>query len=958
MKKTQSHKTSLKSSKAKSVENTKLSIVGWKTSDADEIELRRTRAKIEKLQIENLEPQYHPFSTFSVYSRSGATYRVEIRSLMDFTNSCDCPDYHTNELGTCKHIEHVLFRMRKKNKKQSKQAKLTGSSRIEIFLDRRNNTVQINWPNNLSSSSSARQLLEPFFSNDGSLLASPTVAYSAIQHSVSTAQQSIKNQIRISCHMNSFIEAQERLSQKKSAKETFLADIQHGKQSANWVNFPLYPYQVEGMLHLAFTERALLADEMGLGKTVQAIAACALLHRLRGIQKVLVIATASLKAEWEEQIAKFTSLSSLIIQGPRAERLKQYQRPAFFYLANYEQILMDGPEMQRLIAPDVIILDEAQRIKNWHTKTASAVKQLISHYAFVLTGTPLENRIDDIYSIVQFLDPQIFGSLFRFNRQFYQLDGKGKPSGYKNLDELHRRLRTVMLRRRKSDVEGELPERTVNNYFVSMDIEQQNRYDEYKDRVARLLSTAQRRPLTKEEHEKLQKWLSCMRMLCDTPYILDSECRISPKLRELESILEELLQDNTTKIIIFSEWERMLQLIHELTEKMKIEAVWHTGSVPQHKRRAAINRFKEKPECRLFLSTDSGSVGLNLQCANVVINIDLPWNPAKLEQRIARAWRKHQTRTVQVINLVSEESIEHRMLDLLAQKQALAQTVLEENNLTEMKLPSGRAAFMERMANLMGTSLDRITPPTSENQPKNTSASIAVDPIQILHNDLLARFRDRVDLIEVHQNNETQQNTIIAVVDNSVNQTLEQLQPTLTATPLNDSTLLEVLDRNTYQIIQRLAQAGYLTIHPQGKTLHTSQTLVKSRKALLEKQITQARKHLDHAERKQRMASVLIESDFTAEAIAPLREATESMLHSFAWLTQAGVFSAEEVSSQTFIKEKLVEQHGLPEKILPLLNHLHPNHSTNDHKNISILLNDSREIHQHVEEALTKAMLG
>src|SRR5207302_1443647 len=109
-------------------------------------------------------------------------------------------------------------------------------------------------------------------------------------------------------------------------------------------------------------------DEMGLGKTVQAIAACELLRRYKNISRVLVVATASLKAEWEEQIAKFSDLSSLIIQGPWQNRLKQYQSHAFFYLSNYEQIIQDGPDIQRLLSPDVIILDEAQRIKNWQTK--------------------------------------------------------------------------------------------------------------------------------------------------------------------------------------------------------------------------------------------------------------------------------------------------------------------------------------------------------------------------------------------------------------------------------------------------------------------------------------------------------------------------------------------------------------------------------------------------------------
>ena len=203
---------------------------------------------------------------------------------------------------------------------------------------------------------------------------------------------------------------------------------------------------------------------------------------------MLVVSPASLKAEWEEQIARFTDLPSRIIDGPRAQRLAQYGDGAFFYLVNYEQMLHDGDAVQERLAPDVIVLDEAQRIKNWQSRTAHAVKRLRSPYAFVLTGTPLENRIDEIYSIVQFLDPALLGPLFRFNRDFYELDDRGRPVGYRNLDELHRRLAPVLLRRRKEEVEGQLPGRTDKHFFVGLEEEQITRYAEYERRVAQLSS--------------------------------------------------------------------------------------------------------------------------------------------------------------------------------------------------------------------------------------------------------------------------------------------------------------------------------------------------------------------------------------------------------------------------------------------------------------------------------------
>ena len=136
-----------------------------------------------------------------------------------------------------------------------------------------------------------------------------------------------------------------------------------------------------------------------------------------------------------------------------------------------------------------------------------------------------------------------------------------------------------------------------------------------------------------------------MRMLCDAPYILDRNCRISPKLKELGNLLEEMTEDGDHKVIIFSEWERMLELVRERAEHMGFGYAWHTGKIPQRRRRSEIRRFKDDPDCRLFLSTDSDVTGLNLQAADVVINLDMPWTPARLEQRIARAWRKHQKRS-------------------------------------------------------------------------------------------------------------------------------------------------------------------------------------------------------------------------------------------------------------------------------------------------------------------------
>ena len=840
---------------------------GWRTSDEDEIERRRQRAAGEPLAVEPLEPRHPVLGTFRVSSDTGSSYEVEIRSLSERDNSCGCPDYEVNGLGTCKHIEAVLAKVRSHGKARPSRR------RIEVFLRRTGERPEVRAQGlERSVGSAAQALIARYFTAAGALRGDPLVRLPDLARALAAAPSLSREAIRLSRHLLPWIEEQRRRAARQTARERFLAGVQAGVPSENAtldvVRVPLYPYQQEGMLHLAFTERALLADEMGLGKTAQAIAACELLRRTRGIERVLVVCPASLKGEWEEQIARFTGLPSRIVAGPRAQRLAQYGEGAFFYLANYEQILLDGDAVQQRLAPDVIVLDEAQRIKNWQSRTARAIKRLRSPYAFVLTGTPLENRIDEIYSIVQFLDPSLLGPLFRFNREFYELDERGRPVGYRNLDELHRRLAPVLLRRRKDEVEGQLPGRLDKHYFVPLEDEQLPRYAEYEKRVAQILAQARRRPLLPKEFEQLQRWLACMRMICDTPYILDSDCRVCPKLAELHEILEELLAEPGTKILVFSEWERMLDLVRETLQEMGIGFAWHTGSVPLPRRRDEVRRFKEDPACRLFLSTDSGGVGLNLQAANVVINLDLPWNPARLEQRIARAWRKHQTRPVRVLYLVAEDTIEHRMIPLLAGKQRLADGVIDgRGDLSDMPLPSGRRALIQRLESLTG-----LTGAPSEPQP-------ATDPWEPLGGELRNELGDVLLRLETHAGHGGREALLLvaegAVEHPKIEEILQRRFEGAASPPV-----LEILDRPAFEALERLVESGLLSFSAESRrVLYSAPSTGPERDPQRERRLAAARETFAQAERKIRMAMVLAGGGFPVEALPSLREGVEISLH-------------------------------------------------------------------------------
>jgi superfamily II DNA or RNA helicase len=775
---------------------------GWRTTDAEEITLRRWRGSTEIVAIEALEGEHPIFGTFRTRSETGSSYEVEIRTLDALHNSCGCIDHRVNGLGTCKHIEGVLAALRRRGVKAFRAAAAVGGARVEVFLDRRDEPHPVlAWPAAGGRDIDAvREWLRPWLAPDGTLGADPDAITVLIEAS-SAAPAKVRRALRVSRHFGSWLERLQRVRSRAQARSAFLAEIEAGSASFDLVRHPLLSYQRDGMLHLAFGERALLADEMGLGKTVQAIAACELLARRRGIARVLVVCPASLKAEWEEQIARFTERPARAVFGPRGERLAAYREPVFFTIVNYEQVLPDAEDINAILRPDVVVLDEAQRIKNWQTKTARRVKSLRSPYAFVLTGTPVENRIDELYSIVQYLDPELVGPLFRFNREFYALDERGRPVDYQNLAELRRRVAPVMLRRRKADVESELPGRTVKTYFVPMAEEQRERYLEYQKQAARLIAIAQRRPLVKAEFERLQMLLACMRMICDTPAILDPTCRVSPKLEELERILGDLLEEPDRKVIVFSEWERMLALVRELAAEMGVEAAWHTGSVPQQRRRAEIVRFKKDPACRLFLSTDSGSVGLNLQVASAVVNVDLPWNPARLEQRIARAWRKYQTRCVTVVNLVCEDSIEHGILHLIGQKQALADGLIDgQGDICALKMPNGRAAMIERMQAMM--------------QP--APRIVAAD--EALAQELARRHGERALLIEARDRGDGRLG-VLAVLD--LDRDALAAETARLAAVSGAGLAVDVIDRATWGTMRRLQSSGILQlVETSGRVLH------------------------------------------------------------------------------------------------------------------------------------------
>lgn len=307
------------------------------------------------------------------------------------------------------------------------------------------------------------------------------------------------------------------------------------------------------------------------------------------------------------------------------------------------------------------------------------MKQIESRYALVLTGTPLENRIDELHSIVEFVDRFRLGPLFRYKAAHEVIPEDGtRVVGYRDLGKITQTLAPILLRRTKAQVLTQLPPRMDKLLLVPMTGPQWGPHDENGETVAMLVAKWRRfKFLTEADQLRLRIALQYMRMSCDSTYLIDHVTRHQTKVDELATLLADVLEDPAAKVVIFSQWLRMNELVADMLNGRGWGHVHLHGGVPGRARKDLVQTLNHDKACRVVLSTDAGSVGLNLQSAATVINLDLPWNPAVLEQRIARVHRMGQEQPVRVVNFVSEHTIEQGMLSLLKFKRSMFEGVLD-----------------------------------------------------------------------------------------------------------------------------------------------------------------------------------------------------------------------------------------------------------------------------------------
>jgi superfamily II DNA or RNA helicase len=640
---------------------------------------RRERAAVAIAKV--LErPSGEPYGDYRVQSASGKTYRVAMRGPGLFENYCSCPDFAVNTLGTCKHIEALLLRLGKRYGKTLESHKFA-RARASISL-RYGETIAVQLRLPAHPSPALRKLAEEYFDPVGLLRPEHFRGF----HRVLEVFRQTDLDAVIYSDVLEYLDRENELAEGLDLERQLLAKLRRGQDPLNGLlKTNLLPYQQRGAVFAACRGRVILADDMGLGKTVQALAAAEMLRRRRGIQRVLVVAPASVKYQWKTEIEKFSGLSAQVIEGLLPRRRQLYSSPKFFNLSSYELVLKDVRYMHEL-APDLIILDEAQRIRNWTTASARTIKQLKSRYAFVLTGTPLENKLEELFSVVEFIDGRRLGPAFRFLHEHRQEDEDGKLIGYRGLDKIHDQLAPILLRRTRQEVLKDLPKRTDQVLHVALTPQQAEPYWAQNDILAQLMRKWERQGwLSEIDQKRILCCLQNMRMLCNSTFLFDKQTNHSPKLAEFREIVRELTIEEGRKVVVFSEYERMTHLAGQELEKLGIGFVSLHGGVPSRNRGALMEKFRRDTDCRVFLSTDAGGVGLNLQAASAVVNFEPPWNPARLEQRIGRVHRLGQPHPVHVVHLLTKDSIEERVWETLKLKKSLFTGVFDS--------PTGEVSF-------------------------------------------------------------------------------------------------------------------------------------------------------------------------------------------------------------------------------------------------------------------------
>ncbi len=443
----------------------------------------------------------------------------------------------------------------------------------------------------------------------------------------------------------------------------------------------LRSYQKEGfnwlarLAHLGFG--ACLADDMGLGKTIQALAL--ILSRAQA-GPVLVVAPTSVCDNWIRECKQFApSLNPLPFGGTRRQELVESLKPGDLLVCSYTMLQQE----QELLCGrtwEIIVLDEAQAIKNMNTKRSRAAMSLKGNFRLITTGTPMENHLGELWNLFNFINPGLLGTLEQFQRRFAQPIEQVKSEEARN--HLRRLIQPYILRRTKTQVLKELPPRTEILLKVELSPEERNFYEAVRRQAIANLEETGRKTGNTASNTSIQilAELTRLRLAACNPRLVAPESRIASAKLELFGRVVGDLTSSGHRALVFSQFVKHLALVREYLDRQGISYRYLDGSTPKTKRQIEINAFQEGDSDLFLISLKAGGLGLNLTAADYVIHLDPWWNPAIEDQASDRAHRIGQTRPVTVYRLISRATIEEKIVHLHQEKRNLADQILSTSD--------------------------------------------------------------------------------------------------------------------------------------------------------------------------------------------------------------------------------------------------------------------------------------
>lgn len=479
----------------------------------------------------------------------------------------------------------------------------------------------------------------------------------------------------------------------------------------------LRPYQAEAVERMVDRGQMLLGMVMGAGKTPTALAAVEQLSEQGDIDRCLVVVPASLKFQWLREIKKFTDSKALVIDGTQEDRAKMWRLSiaSKYVIVNPETLANDTKLMGRF---DAIVVDEATIIKNRTIKRSRLIKRIGKSIPirFALTGQPIENRPEELFSIMEFVDKTVLGDFKTFDATFIRRDHWGKPIRYVNLDTMFKAMQDVMIRKTFDDIKDQMPNVIRTVIPVPFDNQGASTYRLISADLLEQLQTAIRKGgfnlwahynggEDNEAQGQIMARLTVLRMLCDNPELIKQSAadwldpntpagssfahditklgwmanvRAAPKLDAVLAYIKEVLEeDPNNKVVLFSFFKKNLRLIQQATAKIT-DSVLFMGGMSADEKDQAKEKFAKNKNCRLFLSSDAGGYGVDLPMANYLISYDLPWSSGKLEQREARIIRlSSEFPHVNITTFVMEGSIEERQYEMLQHKKRVNEAFID-----------------------------------------------------------------------------------------------------------------------------------------------------------------------------------------------------------------------------------------------------------------------------------------